>query len=84
MWLIATASFERHARTSLRLGRRILPKLLENFDELVNYVRVDNRASLNWLKHLGFEISEAVPYGAAKQLFHRVERRAERCAMRRS
>lgn len=81
IWLIATGEFERHARFSLRMGRRLIPKLLENYDELVNYVHSDNRASLNWLRHLDFEIAPAAPYGVAKQLFHRVTRRAERCAM---
>lgn len=81
IWMIATGEFDRHAKFSLQLGRRLIPKLLENFDELVNYVHSDNRANLNWLRHMGFEIEAAAPYGVAKQLFHRVTRRAERCAM---
>ena len=73
-WMIATPKVEAHPRAMLEIGRRYVDKMHEHFDTLVNYVIQGHSDSLCWLKHLGFEILPAAPYGAEKALFHQVIR----------
>lgn len=80
IWMIATPAFARHTRESIRLARRLLPRLHADFGELVNYVYHKNHASLRWLARLGFDVRPAAPYGAYRQPFHQVVKRVDACA----
>ena len=41
-----------------------------------NYVYSENKLSIRWLKHLGFNIEEPKPYGVADQMFCHFWRKA--------
>jgi len=79
-WMIGTPAVDDLKRQLLVVGREYVDRMLTMFDELTNFVSVEHTASLNWLRHLGFTIEPAAPYGAGRQMFHQVTRKATRCA----
>ncbi|MEB3320176.1 MAG: hypothetical protein VKI63_04470 [Cyanobium sp.] len=65
--LLATAS---HRRQFIRGGRQWVDELLANGHELLeNRALASNRATLRWLKHLGFTVDTPEPVGRSLQLF---------------
>lgn len=80
VWMIGTPPVEDLKRHLLVLGREYVGRMLTMFDELTNFVSVEHTHSLTWLRHLGFTIAPAAPYGAGRHLFHQVTRKASRCA----
>jgi RimJ/RimL family protein N-acetyltransferase len=48
---------------------RVLDKALPLFGRLENYVHAENKASVRWLKWLGFTMDEAAPYGPRGENF---------------
>jgi len=66
--LLATAS---HRRQFIRGGRRWVDELLNSgrFLMLENWALASNRATLRWLKHLGFQVDTPQPMGRSCQLF---------------
>ncbi len=73
-WLLGTDEIKRYALSFLRLNKQYLPKMLELFPRLVNYVDVRNTVSIRWLKWLGFKLDpEPVPYGIWGMPFYRFE-----------
>ncbi|MEB3360697.1 MAG: hypothetical protein VKI42_01080 [Synechococcaceae cyanobacterium] len=64
--LLATAS---HRRQLARGGRRWVDSLMATHPCLENWALASNRASLRWLRHLGFTIDTPAPMGPCAQLF---------------
>ncbi len=59
-------SHSRFARDYLRQVRRLYPSL-------VNFVDARNKPAIRWLRHIGFEIAEAAPFGPLGSPFHKFE-----------
>ena len=69
-WLLGTDEISRHAKTFLKLNRLYVPKMLELFPRLVNYVDARHETAIRWLKWLGFRFEEnPVAYGPFKLPF---------------
>lgn len=64
--LLATAS---HRRQFVRLSIDWVESLLPDWKLLHNWVYAANRKSVEWLRHLGFTVHPAEPYGPYAQLF---------------
>jgi len=72
-WLLATDNALNHKRQFFELSPPIIEQMSELYPTLYNYVHTENRASVRWLKWLGFEFSPAEPYGPDGAPFYRFE-----------
>jgi hypothetical protein len=72
-WMLATPLLDAQSRVLVRLTPRYIATMLKAFPHLVNHVHAENTASVRWLKRLGFTLSEAAPFGAQGEAFHRFE-----------
>ena len=59
-WLLGTDALVDDKILFLRVSRVILKNMSEGYKMLENYVSTENKASLCWLRHLGFKIGEEV------------------------
>ena len=74
-WLVGSDAFVDVARMQMSLARRYCRATLDEYPVLFNYVDARNRASIIWLKRLGFTIQAPEPFGVAALPFHRFEMR---------
>lgn len=72
-WLLGSDTFLRAQRAFIRHAPDYIDVMLRSFSHLLNYVHADNRASVRWLKRVGFALAPAAPYGPHGALFHRFE-----------
>lgn len=70
VWLLGTNEALKHRRIFLEQTRGVLDELLSICPRLHNYVHTENKTSVRWLKHIGFTIEDAVPYGPDGEMFH--------------
>ena len=70
-WMIAACDKKPHARFVLQCGKNAVAIWRTEFEFLENYVSIKQEATVRWLKRLGFQFSEAKPYGVNKALFYR-------------
>lgn len=75
VWMLATDRIKEVPYQFVRESRRILNRLLQSYNMVYNYVWEENVVSIQWLKWLGFEIHDPVPYGVGKAKFRRFEKR---------
>ena len=68
-WLISTNHVERHARAFLKVCKPEVQGMLTRHRHLINYVDARNTSAIRWLKWLGFDFGEAVPYGPKRLPF---------------
>lgn len=69
-WMLGTDKVRLRRRAVMRLSRAYIHGMRQMFPTLLNYVHVDNKASVQWLESLGFEILPPVPYGRNGEMFH--------------
>jgi hypothetical protein len=71
-WLLGTDKVKRYGLTFLRLNKQYIPKMLDVFPRLVNFVDVRHEVAIRWLKWLGFEFDpKPIPYGLFGMPFYR-------------
>lgn len=70
-WLLGTETALKHKRKFLTQVPVVIDEMLTICPRLFNYVHVDNKVSIKWLKRIGFTIDEPVPYGRDNELFHK-------------
>lgn len=59
-WLLGTDAVERHYVAFLRCSVGFRDQLLRRYSTLRNFVDARNRASIRWLRWLGFTLSDPV------------------------
>lgn len=69
-WALGTDEMFSIGRSLTRLAQASLAVMSATYPTLRNYVDARNTRSIEWLKFIGFEIGEPVPYGAAGLPFH--------------
>ena len=69
-WLLGSTNLPRHAKMFLRLNKSMWEFMRKDYPRQRNYVDTRNKTAIRWLRWLGFEIKEAVPYGPDGVLFH--------------
>lgn len=79
-WLLATEEINFHSTFFLRQSRRIAALWLSSYEMLSNYIHVENKQSIEWLKWLGFDFRESVKINGED--FIRFEKRCKICAIR--
>jgi hypothetical protein len=70
-WLLSSNHALKYKREFLLQSPPVIEQMLDVCPRLSNYVHVDNRVSIRWLKWLGFTIETPGPIGINKELFHR-------------
>ena len=78
-WMLGTPVLDAQSRVLVRLTPRYIALMLKAFPHLVNHVHAENKTSVRWLKRLGFTLSEAAPFGALGEAFHRFEMKGPSC-----
>ena len=63
-WMVATPRVNAHRGALVALGRTYTRAMLTGYDRLENRVDTRNAVSIGWLRHIGFQIAPAKPYGA--------------------
>ena len=62
-WLLGTNNALKYKRHFITQVPDVIDEMLDICPILFNYVHVDNKISIRWLKHIGFIFDEPVPYG---------------------
>lgn len=71
-WMLATTELESHAMQFLRRCKKHVMEMLREYGTLENYVDARNIRAIQWLKWLGFTVSDkAEPYGVFGLPFHK-------------
>lgn len=70
-WMLCTDQLERAQRPMLRLSHAMIDRMLAEFPTLINWVDNRNVTAIKWLRWLGFDVEDPVPYGADQMLFCR-------------
>lgn len=74
IWMMGTPEVEKHATRFLRENKAVLDGYNDKYKKLTNHVDARNTKHIRWLKWLGFDIFEAVPWGKYNMPFHPFER----------
>lgn len=72
-WMLGTDVVTKNRRVFMRLCTPYIQDMLLAYPHLVNYVHSKNSAAKRWLKHMGFALQPAVPYGDLGSPFHRFD-----------
>jgi hypothetical protein len=72
-WMLGTELVTQHQRAFMRLSPEYIARMLGAFSHLLNFVHAENVAAVRWLRHMGFRLDEAAPYGPHREPFHRFE-----------
>ena len=70
IWMLGSNAALKHKREFFTLTGPIMDEMLTICPRLCNMVHSKNTKSIQWLKWLGFNIEEPVPYGAEQEPFH--------------
>lgn len=70
IWFLSTDAINKLKIKFLRNNRRFIDMMLEVYPYLYNWVDARNDKSIAWIKFLGGNIKEAIPYGVENKLFH--------------
>ena len=68
-WLIATENMNKHKTAFVRSTDFYFPVFKTRYPNMKNIIYEKNRASVRWLKHLGFQFSEPFTYGSKPERF---------------
>lgn len=72
-WMLGTDLVTKHQRAFMRYSPGYIEKMQSAFSHLLNFVHAENKAACRWLKHMGFTLREAQPYGPLGAPFHLFE-----------
>jgi len=70
-WLLSSRGIHKHAKQFLKQTRFFLEEMKEEFDLLENFVDARNTQAIRWMKWMGFQIEDPVPWGVDQLPFHR-------------
>jgi len=70
-WLLSTCNSLKYKRYFITQVPAILDEMLNICPNLYNYVHVDNKTSIRWLKKIGFIIEKPIKYGRNNEMFHK-------------
>lgn len=81
-WFIGTDEVDNHKVKFLKASRYIVREMQKYCPELANYVSVDSKRSIRYLRNLGFSFDEEpVPVGVKGEMFFRFEKGMSTCAI---
>ncbi|NJO00347.1 MAG: DUF2833 domain-containing protein [Bacteroidia bacterium] len=71
IWMLSTDHIDGLRKRFARNSRRFVDLMLDYYPNLENYVSVENKKSIEWLKFCGAEFEEPKVYGEEGKLFMR-------------
>ena len=81
IWMLATESFDEHFMVFAAACKAVVEHMIKDYEYIFNYVYVENRKSIKWLKWLGFDIRKPEPIGVNGAEFHRFEMWNRKCVI---
>jgi hypothetical protein len=81
IWMLATKSFDDHFMAFAAACKVVVDVMIEGYKYTYNYVSVENKKSIKWLKWLGFDVRNSEPIGINGAQFHRFEMWNKKCAI---
>lgn len=69
-WMLGTDLVDVQQRALVRLSRAYIPRMLETFPKLVNFVDARNERAVRFLRHAGFYVARPEPHGPQGLPFH--------------
>jgi hypothetical protein len=69
-WLLGTEHSKHVKKAFISDLKSCLNVMLYKYKSLINFVHPKNKESIRWIKWLGFEVSDPVPFGEFGNLFH--------------
>lgn len=78
-WMVGTDELSKHAFRLCKENRCYVKKWLAWFSYLENWVDAENKPALKWLKWLGFELEDPIPWGNSGHFFIRFHQEAKLC-----
>lgn len=70
-WLLGTNDAVKYRRVFLEKCHQGIADMLTVCPHLYNYVHADNKISVRWLEHMGFQLQAPRPMGINGALFHK-------------
>ena len=70
-WLLGTENALKYKLHFIAQVPAVINEMLNICPVLFNYVHVENKTSVRWLKRIGFTVEEPGPYGISRELFHK-------------
>lgn len=71
IWLLGTDGIDKIKRRFARNSKYFINFMQKSFPHLSNYVSVENKKSISWLKMCGARFEEPKPFGMEQKLFQR-------------
>ncbi len=71
IWMLATTETAKHKIYTGKKTREGIRAFLQDWDFLYNYVDVENKRTIAWLKWIGAKIYPPAPYGFYGNLYHK-------------
>lgn len=78
IWFLTSQKLDKVERSFLRQCRDFMKTMLQIYPTLYNYVDVRNRPAIAWLKWMGAEFGETIPFGVDNKMFSYFEFNAEK------
>jgi len=75
IWLLATDELHKYTMKFARYCKEVFEKMSRGYAYLFNYIHTENKTSIEWLKWLGFKVSDPIPLGHKGANFHKFELR---------
>jgi hypothetical protein len=69
IWFLTSQKLDKVERTFLRQCRNFIKTMLELYPVLYNYVDIRNKPAILWLKWIGAEFGEIIPFGVDNRMF---------------
>lgn len=69
IWMLSSSKLKKRAYRLVKYTKMFLGIFLELFPYLENWVSVDNKDSLDWLRRAGAKIEKPIPYGIEGKMF---------------
>ena len=70
IWLLGSEDINKVSKAFIRNSRQFVTIFLDHYTYLHNWVHVNNKKSIQWLKYIGAKFDEAKPYGLEGEEFH--------------
>jgi hypothetical protein len=69
-WMLGSKLTEKIRKVFIVDAKDYVEIMLERYKFLINYVHVDNKQSIRWLKWIGYTVKDPQPFGEFGNLFH--------------
>ncbi len=69
-WMLGSDLTKKVRKVFIVDAKNYVEIMLDKYKRLVNFVHVDNKQSIRWLKWIGYTVLDPIPYGDFGKMFH--------------